>query len=97
MMIQFTTRAGGSLSAFDEPHPTKTRPAPGRVRAARSMAVVIAILTLAVFVGVAGQALRRAEPSVGTTARIQGSALLHRVAAAAAPIHSAEFLHRHQS
>ena len=97
MMIQFTTRAGGSLSAFDEPHPTKTRPAPGRVRAARSMAVVIAILTLAVFVGVAGQALRRAEPSVGTTARIQGPAQPHKVAGANARIWSAESLHGHRS
>jgi hypothetical protein len=97
MMIQFTTRSGGSLSAFDEPRTTKTRPAPARARVARSVVVVIAVLALTVFVGVAGHTLRRAAPSVGSTARIQVSAQPHKVAAGAARIHAAESSHRRQS
>jgi len=97
MMIQFTTRSGGSLSAFDKPRTTATRPTPFRVRVARSVAVLIAVLALAVFTGMAGHALRRAEPSVGTTARIQGPAQPHKVAATDASIQSAEFLHGHRS
>ena len=97
MMIQFTTRSGGSLSAFDEPRTPKTRPARASARVARSVAVVVAVLALTVFIGMAGHALRRAEPSVGTTARIQGPAQPHKVAATDASIQSAEFLHGHRS
>ena len=97
MMIQFTTRSGGSLSAFDEPRTTKTRPAPARARVARSVAVVIAVMALTVFVGMAGHALRRAEPAVGTTTRIERPAQPNNVAAANARIQAAEFAHRHQS
>jgi len=53
MMIQFTTRAGSSLSAFDERHSTKTRPVTARVRMARSVIAIVAALALAVCIGLA--------------------------------------------